>query len=117
MIEVSYRIEAGEFGTVRLVQYGRCDGDDTTVETVEKGCTRVYELIQWPNAAGITLKALDGTTPAVVDIKPPTIGRTYKCVKISGRVNPLAPVQEGGSFQGKTVLEYEVVWQQVGALS
>jgi hypothetical protein len=116
LIEKSYRIESGEFGTKRLVQYGRCDGDQPTIQAIEGNCTHVYELVPFPNSAGAVLKVLDGTAGTIVTVEPPTLGRTYQCVKVSGRVTPLAPVQDGGYFSGKTVLEYEIVWQQVGAI-
>lgn len=116
-IERSYRTDQGEFGTKRIIQFGRCDGSQETIAAVENGVTTSYELIQWPNARGVTLKALDGIVPSVVEIAPPTMsGRKYSCVKIGAKVTPFAALQPGGVFEGSTVLEYEIIWQQVGAV-
>lgn len=116
-VERSYRIEQGEFGTKRIIQFGRCDGSQETIGVIESALTTAYELIQWPNARGVTLKALDGIQPHIEEIAPPTMaGRKYTCVKVGAKATPLAAIQPGGVFNGSTVLEYELIWQQVGSV-
>ena len=117
IIESKYRIEPGELGSKRIVQFGRCDGDQATIDEIEARCVRVFQLIQIPNAAGVVLKSLNGVEPTVQEIAPPTMsGKKYNCVKVEGRCGPFAPQQDGGLYEGKTVLQFEIVWQQVGAL-
>jgi hypothetical protein len=117
MIEKSYRIERGEYDSLRIVQTGRCSSDLATIAEIEGGCTRRFSLETIPMARGVIFKPLDGTMPTVVQIAPPTMaGRKYNCVKVDGRVTPFAPLQPGGAFTGTAVLQYEIIWQQVGAI-
>ena len=114
MIESNYQIARGEHDSFVITETGRCDGDATTVATIMEGCCRRFSLEIIPQSRGVILKPMDGTSPAIVDIKPPTIGRTFQCVKVDGYVNPFAPTQPGGVYNGKTVLAFVRVWQQVG---
>jgi hypothetical protein len=116
ILETSFRIEDGDHGSKRLVQYGRCDGSADTVAYVEDGCS-IGKLVRIPASSGTVFKVLDGTNPEAVEITPPTMGRTYSCVKVAARVWPLAPVQVGGVFEGYSVLRYEIIWQQVGDIA
>lgn len=114
-IEKKYRVEDGEFGSYRITQFGRCSGDQNTIKEIEEKCTRNFVLVQIPNAIGVVLKSLDGTEPTVVEVEPTTMGgRKYKCIKVRGRCTPFAPVQEHGEFQGVAVMQYEIVYQQIG---
>lgn len=113
MIEESYLIRDGDFHSKIIVQYGRCDGDSKTVESILNGGS-LGDVIWVPGTRGVSFKPRDGTNPSVVKVTPPTIGFTFTCVKISGRVWPMAAEQPGGVFSGKTVLRYEVIYQQIG---
>ena len=85
-IEKKYRIEQGEFGSYRITQFGRCSGEQITIKEIEEKCTRIFTLVQIPNAKGVVLKSLDGTEPTIIDVEPTTMGgRKYRCVKIYGR--------------------------------
>ena len=114
-IEKKYRVEQGEFGSYRITQFGRCSGDQNTIKQIEEKCTRVFTLIQIPNSKGVVFKSLDGTEPVIIEVEPTTMGgRKYRCVKIYGRCTPFAPVQEYGEYAGVAVMQYEIVYQQVG---
>lgn len=117
IIEKSYRIEQGEHDSIRIVQFGRCSADVATIAEIEGNCTRRFTLETIPMARGVILKPLDGTAPIAQDIVLPTMpGKRYRAVKVSGRVTPFAPLQTAGRFAGTAVLQYEIVYQQVGAL-
>lgn len=112
---IQYRKTEGEFGSYTIEEVGYCD--TTEVAGVESDiCTR-YKLVPIPNARGVVLKVLDGTSPAIWRVTPTTLGRTYTCVKVQGMVNHFAPRQPGGTFSGKAVLTYMVRYQTVGAVS
>jgi hypothetical protein len=115
MIEQSYETNQGEFGSTVIRQFGRCDNSEATVRSILAGQSNGY-LVALPHARGVVWKPLDGTNPIVRDIRPTTIPRTFKCVKVAATVNPFAATQSGGVFNGKAVLRYEIIWQQVGAL-
>jgi len=113
IIEKSYKIENAEHGTKRIVQHGRCSADAATVEQIERDCC-IGELRTLPHSKGAVYVSLDGGNPLVEEIRPPTVAKTYRCVKVSGRCWPFAPTQTGGVFEGTAVLQYEIVWQEVG---
>lgn len=115
ILNENYSIEPGEHGTVRIAITGRCTADEAL--DIETDCCRRYELVPVPASRAVIFKALDGTTPEQVQITPPTVGRTYNCVKVEGYVNPLAPVQTGGSYSGNAILRFYMLYQQVGALT
>ncbi len=97
--------------------FGRCDGSSETVAAILAGCSDgIVEPI--PNAKGVTFKSLDGTNPTVHSITPSTMGGTaFSCVKVAAAVQPFAPQQDGGTYNGATVLTFEIVYQQVGSFS
>lgn len=114
-IESNYSLAPGEHDSFVITETGRCDGSAETVAAIMEGCCRRYVLEPLPQARGVVLKPLDGTQPQVVSVRPPTIGRTFRCVKVQGFVTPYAPRQDGGLYSGKTVLAFTRVWQSVGA--
>ena len=113
--EKKFVIEQGDFGSLRIRESGRCSGILSVIQEIEEKCTRNFELVPIPHAKGVVLKPLDGTDATIVEVEPPTMrGRKYKCVKIFGRCWPFAPLQSGGVYDGETVLQYEIIYQQVG---
>jgi len=117
IISRNYELSTDEFGLAVILERGRCTGDAATVEDIEDNCTRYYRMVRVPNASGAYLKSMDGTNPVVTEITPPTIDKTFSCVKVDGRVNPFAPSQSGGDYSGSTVLQYVRRWQEVGGIS
>jgi hypothetical protein len=115
MIDEKYTIEPGQHGTVLITKTGRCTHDEAA--DIEADCTRRYELVVFPQADGVVLKSMDGTTPSVVEVTPPTVAVTYRCVKIEGRVTPFAYTQPDGPYQNKAILKYIIKYQQVGEVS
>lgn len=111
-IELRYQMQQGPYGTRQIVQYGRCDGGSATVQSIHAGVT-VGEVVKLPNASGVVWKAYDGKRPTIYNITPSTISSTHRCVKIEATVNPMAPQQTGGVFQGSTVCEYRMVFQEI----
>ena len=114
VLEKSYRMQAGEYGSRVIVQHGRCTSNHakSILDGVSDG---VLEPI--PNARGGVFKSMDGTNPVIYLIEPSTMGGIkFKCVKRSATTQPLAPTQSAGAFSGYEVLTYEIVWQEVGAL-
>ncbi len=102
-------------GLNKITVTGRCTDDEAA--SIESGCTRRFSLVTYPHAAGAILKSLDGTRPAVRSITPPTLPRrTYRCVKVDGRVTPFAYRQRAGSYNGKAILHFTIVWQEVGGI-
>ena len=76
-----------------------------------------YSLDPLPQAQGVILKALDGSTPRVVEVRPTTIAKTFNCVNVDAGVQPLGPTQSFGEYNGKTVLRYVMVYQEVGEVA
>jgi len=115
IIDEKYVIEPGMHGTVIITKTGRCTHDEAA--DIEADCTRRFELVVFPQADGVVLKSMDGSTPSVVDVTPPTVGVTYRCVKVEGRVTHFAYTQPAGPYTGKKILKYIIKYQQVGAVS
>lgn len=113
----NYQIDTdAQTGLSVITLSGRCTGDEAA--GIERDCTRRYEMVTLPNAAGAILKSHDGTNPKVIEITPSTITtRKYKCVKVDGRVNPLAPAQPDGPYAGQTILRFMVRYQEVGGVA
>ena len=111
----NYRIERdAKTGLARITMTGRCTDDEVTA--VEANCTRRYTMVVIPNARGAILKSLDGTIPKLVEVTPATIPRRkYTCVKVDGFCNPFAFQQSAGAYTGKCILEFTIVYQEVGA--
>ncbi len=112
ILNENYQVMTDAHGLYVIELRGRCTHEERS--GIEANCTRRYRMIPLPNAAGAVLKALDGTVPAIVEVSPPTLNGTYNCVKVDGRCNPLAPTQDGGPYDGKTILAFYVRYQQVG---
>lgn len=112
---VRYRINEGQYGLKQIEVTGRCLDSDAA--TIEAGCTRRWALVPLPNASGAVLKALDGSRAALVEVTPPTVDWTFRCVKVDAFVNPFAPTQEGGSFNGHSVCEFRILYQEVGGVA
>jgi len=115
ILEAKYKPAPGRYGLLTIDVTGRCTEDE--VADIAAGCTRRFVLEPIPNAAGAILKALDGTTPWIVEITPPTIGLTYDCVKVEGFCAPHAYMQVGGPYDGKFILHYLKRYQQVGGVA
>ncbi len=112
---IQYRKTESESGSYTIEETGFCDAGE--IAGIESDiCTR-YKLVPIPNARGVVLKVLDGTSPAIWRVKPSTLGKEYLCVKVQGMVNHFAPAQPAGDFNGKAVLFYLVRYQTVGAVS
>lgn len=113
-IEENYTVEPGPHGSTIIRVTGRCDGSASTINTIEGGCS-TGELVKLPHARGVVFKSTDGTNPEIYTVEPPTMGgRKYRCVKLHGKARPFAPQQDGGVFDGETVLVYEILYQQIG---
>jgi hypothetical protein len=106
----------GPHGSRIITVTGRCSGDSATVNAILENVVTRYQLEPIPQARGVILKALDGSDPEIYEITPSTIGKTWNCVKIAANVTPMAPTQTGGVFNGKSVLVFEQVYQQVGVI-
>jgi hypothetical protein len=116
ILEENYHLSTDENGLAVIEVTGRCTQDEVT--GVEGNCTRRYQMVRLPNASGAILKSLDGTLPALVFVTPSTMPtRTYKCVKVDGRCNPLAPQQSGGTYSGYMILTYLKRYQEVGGVA
>lgn len=115
ILEEKYDLSTDENGLVVITITGRCTHDEAAA--IESGCTLRYQMVPLPHAQGAILKTMDGTIPMLSIVTPPTIGLPYTCVKVRGRVNPLAYVQEEGPFAGFAILKYEMVYQQVGGVT
>ena len=116
ILNTNYRVSIGQYGLRVIEVTGRC----TRIERsdVEADCCRRFDLVPLPNSNGAILKSLDGSTPRMVRIRPDTFsGDQYKCVKIEGLVNPMAPAQSGGSHTGQIILSYYIKYQEVGAIA
>ena len=87
------------------------------VALVEHGCTKRYKMVALPQSAGAIMKVLDGTNPAVIQIKASTYTEPYMCVKVLGQVDPYAAPQDGGPLRDKAVLSYVIRYQQVGGVA
>jgi len=110
----NYRITPDQYGLVIIEVTGRCTHDE--VATIEANCCRDYKMVPIPNASGAVLKSLDGTQPRVVSVTPTTFGsKSYDCVKVEGRCNPLAPVQDAGDYSGSAIVTFFEKYQQVGS--
>ena len=111
-----YSKRPGPHGLSVITMTGRCAESD--VATVEGSCTRRFELVPIPNSTGAILKSLDGSVPGIVSVEPATFGgRKYNCVKVDGYTNPFAPQQTGGPFSGKAVLQFVIVYHEVGGIA
>jgi len=111
----NYEIREGAHGTRIVTMRGECTPDER--EGMEQNVCRRYRLITIPNAAGVILKALDGSNPKPESVTPTTTGHTFTAVKIAATVNPFAPTQTGGTYSGNAVLSYEVTYQEVGNIA
>lgn len=109
-----YQVQRSQHGSRLIIETGRCTSDSETRNAILAKQTRRYVLVAIPQAQGVVLKSLDGTTPIVQTVTPPTIGISYPCVLVEAELNPLAPVQSGGAHVGTAVLAYRRVWQEVG---
>lgn len=117
-LNTNYRIETGEYGLAVITATGRCTADEAAA--IEGGCSRRYDLVAIPQTSGAVLRAKDGTNPALVSITPTTTGRTYLCVKVDGRCNPLAAVQPFGApaaISGKAILSFIMRYQEAGSVA
>ncbi len=115
ILNKNYQIEPAEHGTVRITITGRCTPDEVT--SIEGNCCRRFEIVPVPRSNSVVFKALDGTTPVQQSITPPTIGRTYTCVKTEGYCNPFAPQQTGGAQIGQAILRFFEQYQSIGVQS
>jgi hypothetical protein len=114
IISTNYTTQPGPYGTIQIVESGRCTHDEAA--GITGYATRRYEMVALPNTSGAVLKSLDGTVPRIVYVSP-TSGRGYFCVKVEALVRPLAPVQTAGPYVGKSILRFEITWQQVGGVA
>lgn len=115
ILDTKHWLDTDGNGMAVIKVTGRCTHDEA--RAIESGCTRRYEMILLPHASGAILKSLDGTVPLLVKVTPPTIGRTYQCVKVGGRTRPFAYQQKAGPYIGKSILSYEIVYQEVGGVA
>ena len=115
-INTNYKPETdSSTGLAIITVTGRCTDDLRA--TIEANCTRRYKMVLAPNAAGAVLKALDGTFPRIVEIRPPAMpGAVFRCVKVDGRVEPYAYRQTGGAYNGQFIHRFRMVYQQVGGV-
>lgn len=105
----------GEYGTVIIEETGFCVPGDAA--GIEADCCKRFSLTTLPQAAGVILKALDGTDPELITVKPLTDGLEYTCVKIFGMVNPFAPPDSDCWAGSEGVLQYIIRYQQVGGVT
>jgi len=116
LIDEKYRYRTDQYGLAVITMYGRCTHDKQ--EEVESDCTRKYDMVSIPNTSGAVLKSLDGTFPTIVEVEPTNMpAQRYRCVKVDGRVNPYAPQQTGGPYDGYYILAYEITYQEVGGVA
>jgi hypothetical protein len=113
IINTNYQIEPGEHGMAVIIVTGRCTGEAAQVAAIEGNCCRRFSLNPIPNTTSVVFKSLDGSIPVITSITPLTIAKTYTCVKIEGRVNPLAASQTAGPRSGSTILRYMMRYQEV----
>lgn len=115
----TWHLEEGQYGSKVLVRRGRCKATTTARTAVEGGTTKHYELVLVPQTQTLVLKSMDGTTPTVLTLKPSTFPTgNYNVVKVGGILRPLAATQPTGGYgAGSAILEYEMRYQEVGALS
>lgn len=111
--ERKYDTQPGEYGSLRVIQSGRASGEmaKTILADVAYG-----ELVKIPHTRGIAFKSFNGDVPAIELVTPPTMNVTLTCIKVAAAVKPMAPQQSGGSFDGDSVIAYQIVWQEVGEL-
>lgn len=115
-LEAKYKISTDQYGLAIIEVTGRCTEQDTT-SMLANVCHR-YEMVPISGTSGAILKALDGVRPTLVTVTPPTLGgKSYQCVKVDATVNPFAPKQVGGTWNGRYILQYYVKYQQVGGVS
>lgn len=107
-----FRKSPGEHGTWIVEETGLCVASEAA--DIEAGCTKRFVLEALPQARGVIMKVLDGTAPVLIKVKPPTYNETYNCVKVFGEVQPFAPEQEFGTWNGKAILSYTIRYQEVG---
>ncbi len=115
LLNTNYRLDSDQHGLAIITVTGRCTHDSAAA--IEAGVTARYEMVTLPHVAGAVMKVLDGTSPALRAITVTTTGRTYQCVKVYARVNPLSPVQTSGAYSGKAICSYEIRYQQVGGIA
>jgi len=115
ILNQNYQVETGEYGLAVITITGRCTSDEAA--TIETGCTRRYDLVPIPQAAGAVLRSKDGTSPAIIAITHPTMNRVYLCVKVDGRCNSFAAVQTGGPNSGKAIGRFMIRYQEVGSVA
>lgn len=112
----NYNLAPDQFGLTVITETGRCTADEKSA--IESNVTRRHEMVPIPNASGAIMKSLDGGTPLIVSVTPATMtNKEYRCVKIEGVCNPMAPVQTGGTHSGSAICRYRKVFQEVGGLS
>lgn len=116
ILNANYQVEEGENGLHLIRVTGRCTADEQT--TLESGVCGRYRLVTLPAASGHVLKALDGSAPLILVIRPPTGNKNYQCVKVGARCTPFAPVQEAssGPNSGQGILFYELTYVEVGGV-
>jgi hypothetical protein len=114
----NYAVEDGENGLRVIRLTGRCTPDEQSA--IEANVCGRFRLITLPAAAGHVLKALDGSAPPIVVVRPPTGSRNYNCVKVRARCWPFAPVQESTSaasaYVGNAILMFEIEYVEVGGV-
>lgn len=116
MLDTKYWLDTDTTTGLAVIKVtGRCTSDEA--KGIETGCVRRFEMVTLPHANGAILKSLDGTVPKVVPVTPPTIGRIYRCVKVGGRTRPFAYRQPAGPYVNKTILSYEIIYQEVGGVA
>lgn len=112
----NYQVSQGAYGSRLIIETGLVEMSAAAETEILLNLMRDYQLVKIPQTSAVVLKSLDGTTPVPETISPPTmIGQTFECVKVKAVITPYAPVQVGGSYDGKAVGSYEIVWQEVGA--
>jgi hypothetical protein len=115
ILNSNYRIETGDFGLAVITRTGRCTPDEVT--GIEANVIRRWDLVPIPHQRGAVLRVLDGTTVVYYTVTPPTVAKSYTCVKVSGRCNPFAAAQPGGTYSGLAILSFEERYQEVGAVA
>lgn len=117
ILNKNYAVEPGPHGLVLIRLTGRCYGDQATIDVLRAGVCSRFEWVLIPNAKGAIFKPLDGVNPTLYRIEPSTQGQTYFCVKVGAWVTALAPAQPGGDHQGKTILRFEIHYQEVSGVA
>ena len=108
-------VGSGQFGYRQITEIGLCNPADQ--KRIENNVVTRWKWVTVPQTSGAVFKALDGARVRTSFIRAATENVRYKCVKIEAVVTPRAPSQTGGTHSGSAVLEYRIVWQQVGNLS